>query len=171
MKKLLLLVVVIALLAGGGWVAYRWWTTPPDITRVGGTLVTFETVGELPEGVTPEAVTAAVRARLDPKGKEGITVRMVDARHVEIGVPHSSVEADVIAALPDLGRKRSIAVVVDGEILTAPTLQAPIGCQGEITGNFSRSEMDTLASLFRSVALPARFKPEPVSVTPREPGR
>ncbi len=48
-----------------------------------------------------------------------------------------------------------LAVVLDGEVISAPTIQAAIGANGVITGQFSVAETQTLSLLLRSGALPA----------------
>ncbi|KEJ94849.1 protein translocase subunit secF /protein translocase subunit secD [Pseudosulfitobacter pseudonitzschiae] len=60
--------------------------------------------------------------------------------------------ADITAA--NIGHR--FAVVLDGEVLTAPVIQQAIpGGQGQITGNFTAEEAQTLAVLLTSGALPA----------------
>ncbi len=49
----------------------------------------------------------------------------------------------------------AIAVVLDGVVLMAPVVQSPItGGSGLITGNFSVSELETIATILRSGPLP-----------------
>ncbi|MBO4285186.1 MAG: protein translocase subunit SecD [Alphaproteobacteria bacterium] len=49
-----------------------------------------------------------------------------------------------------------LAIVLDNEVISAPTIQGPIlGGSGVITGNFSAEEANNLAMLLRSGALPA----------------
>ncbi len=60
--------------------------------------------------------------------------------------------AEITAA--NIGQR--FAVVLDGEVLTAPVIQQAIpGGQGQITGNFTAEEAQTLAVLLTSGALPA----------------
>ncbi|MDO5758628.1 MAG: protein translocase subunit SecD [Rhodobacterales bacterium] len=60
--------------------------------------------------------------------------------------------AEITAA--NIGRR--FAVVLDGEVLTAPVIQQAIsGGQGQITGDFTAEEAQTLAVLLTSGALPA----------------
>lgn len=54
---------------------------------------------------------------------------------------------------------RPFAIVLDGQVLTAPVIQQPImGGSGQITGNFSLEETRTLSVLLNSGALPASFE-------------
>ncbi|WP_404403916.1 protein translocase subunit SecD [Pelagibacterium halotolerans] len=51
---------------------------------------------------------------------------------------------------------RRFAVVLDGEVITAPVIQQPItGGQGQISGNFTSESASDLAVLLRAGALPA----------------
>ena len=48
-----------------------------------------------------------------------------------------------------------LAIVLDGKVISAPTIQAAIGANGIITGQFSVQRTQTLSLLLRSGALPA----------------
>lgn len=51
------------------------------------------------------------------------------------------------------------AIVLDGEIISAPTIQTPItGGNGRITGNFSAGEAQRIATLIQAGALPAELQ-------------
>ncbi|MCP9494948.1 MAG: protein translocase subunit SecD [Pyrinomonadaceae bacterium MAG19_C2-C3] len=50
-----------------------------------------------------------------------------------------------------------LAIVLDGEIKSAPTIQGAISDRGQITGSFTRQAAEDLASNLRSGALPARI--------------
>ena len=51
------------------------------------------------------------------------------------------------------------AIVLDGEIISAPTIQSPItGGSGRITGNFSPQEATRIATLIKAGALPAELQ-------------
>jgi SecD/SecF fusion protein len=54
---------------------------------------------------------------------------------------------------------RPFAIVLDGQVLTAPVIQQPImGGSGQITGNFTMEETQTLAVLLNSGSLPASLE-------------
>jgi preprotein translocase subunit SecD len=53
---------------------------------------------------------------------------------------------------------RRLAIVLDGEVESAPTIQSKIGRDGLITGRFAEAEADDLARVLRAGALPARLK-------------
>jgi SecD/SecF fusion protein len=58
---------------------------------------------------------------------------------------------------------RHLAIVLDGEVRSAPTINSVIEGSGQITGDFTVQEVDNLVRILRSGALPATLKPQPVS--------
>jgi len=50
---------------------------------------------------------------------------------------------------------RPLAIVLDGEVITAPVIRSAIGASGEISGGFTTKEASNLALLLRAGALPA----------------
>jgi preprotein translocase subunit SecD len=55
---------------------------------------------------------------------------------------------------------RPFAIVLDGRVISAPTIQTPIlGGSGQITGNFTVESANNLAILLRAGALPAKLTP------------
>jgi hypothetical protein len=75
--------------------------------------------------------------------------------------------------LSDLTTKnvdRRMAIVLDDQIMSAPRIQGPItGGSGVINGNYTREDVDRMATVLRSGALPATLKPSPVSEITVEP--
>jgi SecD/SecF fusion protein len=61
--------------------------------------------------------------------------------------------------------KRHLSIILDGLVMSAPTINSEISYAGQITGDFTRREVDSLVNILRSGALPATLKPEPVSET------
>lgn len=61
--------------------------------------------------------------------------------------------------------KRHLAIILDGLVMSAPTINSKITTHGQITGDFTRKEVDSLVNILRSGALPATLKPQPVSET------
>ena len=53
---------------------------------------------------------------------------------------------------------RRLAIVLDGSVASAPTIQSQISDQGVITGRFTTQEADELAKVLRAGALPATLK-------------
>ncbi len=61
------------------------------------------------------------------------------------------------------GFKRHLAIVLDNQIQSAPSLNSPIRTQGIITGGFDTQKVNDLVTFLRSGALPATLNPNPVS--------
>ncbi len=60
------------------------------------------------------------------------------------------------ATTENLGRQ--LAIVLDNEVISAPTIQSPItGGSGQISGSFTVEQVNNLAVLLRSGALPAKL--------------
>jgi preprotein translocase subunit SecD len=53
---------------------------------------------------------------------------------------------------------RRLAIVLDGSVASAPTIQSQISDEGQITGRFTVQEADELAKVLRAGALPATLK-------------
>jgi SecD/SecF fusion protein len=58
-----------------------------------------------------------------------------------------------------------MAIVLDGEVFTAPNLNSAIGSSGIIQGGFSPSEITYLIRVLAAGSLEARLSPEPISVS------
>ena len=61
--------------------------------------------------------------------------------------------------------KRHLAIILDDQVMSAPTINSVITSQGQITGNFTRKEVDNLVNVLRAGQLPATLKQQPVSET------
>jgi preprotein translocase subunit SecD len=57
-------------------------------------------------------------------------------------------------ALTEKNIGQSLAIIIDGNVVSAPTIQSRISQRGVITGNFSAEEASDLAVVLRSGALP-----------------
>jgi preprotein translocase subunit SecD len=53
---------------------------------------------------------------------------------------------------------KQLAVILDGRVESAPTIQSQIGAEGRITGRFTTEETDELAKVLRAGALPATLR-------------
>jgi preprotein translocase subunit SecD len=65
-------------------------------------------------------------------------------------------------------RGQPMAIVLDGEVLSAPVIQSELTTGGQITGNFTREEAEALALQLQSGTLPASFDVE--SIDPNDNG-
>jgi SecD/SecF fusion protein len=59
--------------------------------------------------------------------------------------------------------RRHLAIILDGMIESAPTVNSEIRQHGQISGNFTQREVNQLVNTLRAGALPATLKPQPVS--------
>lgn len=59
--------------------------------------------------------------------------------------------------------RRHLAIIFDGQIVSAPSLNSPIRTNGQITGDFTQSEINDMVRILRAGALPATLKKDPVS--------
>jgi protein-export membrane protein SecD len=90
------------------------------------------------------AALAAASAQIDPQGTGGWFIQF------EIDSEYQQTFADFTASR--IGQP--MAIVLDGEVLSAPTIQAQLSDGGVITGQFTQEEAQTLALQLRSGALP-----------------
>jgi SecD/SecF fusion protein len=60
-------------------------------------------------------------------------------------------------------KRRHLAIILDGLVMSAPTINSEIRTQGQISGNFTQKEVDALVNILRAGKLPATLKPQPVS--------
>jgi len=86
----------------------------------------------------------------------------------ELGRPSIAFYMDAPGALrmrqlTNDNRGRPMAVLLDDEVYTAPTIQSEIGSNGQITGNFSVEEVNYVVRVLDAGSLAARLSPEPVS--------
>jgi protein-export membrane protein SecD len=73
-----------------------------------------------------------------------------------------SPEAQAFASFTSANIGQPLAIVLDGEVLSAPTIQARIDDSGEITGAFTQEDARTLSLQLRSGALPVSLSIESI---------
>src|SRR5262249_44562302 len=61
------------------------------------------------------------------------------------------------------GFQRQLAIIFDGQVVSAPNLIQPIRTHGQITGRFTQQEVNDMVRILRAGALPASLKKDPVS--------
>ena len=64
---------------------------------------------------------------------------------------------------------RHLAIILDGELISYPTIQSAISDHGQITGSFEQSYVLQIVRLLRAGALPATLKRTPVSENTTSP--
>jgi len=67
------------------------------------------------------------------------------------------------ANVPKGSLVRKLGILLDDELLSAPNLNDRISERGQITGNFSRAEVDWLVGVLDAGSLPAKLNPTPIS--------
>lgn len=65
------------------------------------------------------------------------------------------------ATQPDL--KHALAIILDNQLYSAPTINSAIYDRGEITGNFTQQQVDDLAAVLTAGSLPTTLRKEPTS--------
>ena len=60
-------------------------------------------------------------------------------------------------------RQRQLGIVLDDNLLSAPSLQQPISKEGRITGNFTREEVESLVQILKAGQLPAALTKQPIA--------
>lgn len=85
----------------------------------------------------------------------------IDQRFNEpyVSLTFDSTGARIFARITTENVKKRLAIILDGNVYSAPVIQEPItGGQAQITGNFTPQEAHDLAIVLRSGALPAPVK-------------
>jgi len=67
--------------------------------------------------------------------------------------------------LPDQATRleRHLGIILDNEMLSAPTIQTTISNRGQIHGSFTKDYVDFLVGVLNAGSLPASLRPEPIS--------
>ena len=93
-------------------------------------------------------------------------LRSADLQFTQMNQPSVGLEfttrgANRFGQVTEQNEGRSLAIVIDGTLYSAPRIREPIyGGQAQITGNFSREEAQRLVNVLRSGALPTRVRIE-----------
>ena len=64
---------------------------------------------------------------------------------------------------PATNRFRHLGIILDGELLSAPVIRGTISTSGQITGNFTKEDVDFLVGVLNAGSLPAALQKEPIS--------
>jgi preprotein translocase subunit SecD len=91
-----------------------------------------------------------------------------DMKNARVGVDENNLP-DVAFSLNPTGAEkfrratgqnvgRRLAIILDGRVESAPTIQSQISSEGRITGRYTAQEADELAKILRAGALPATLK-------------
>ncbi|HKB36270.1 MAG TPA: protein translocase subunit SecD, partial [Gemmataceae bacterium] len=110
--------------------------------------ITGEYLSSASEGTDSRGGGWAVHFRLDGTGAERF--RELTSANKPIGSGQGAFQT-------------RLAIVLDGLVMSAPNIQSTISGEGQITGGFTKTQVDRLVNILRSGALPATLKPLPVS--------
>ena len=69
------------------------------------------------------------------------------------------------------GKTRHLAIILDGQVMSAPTINAEIRDRGAISGSFTPQQVNEIVSILRAGAMPATLLPRPVREVEIEPRR
>lgn len=88
----------------------------------------------------------------------------------QLGRPAIAFRMDVrgaarLGALTRQHVKDQMAVLLDDEVYTAPTLQSDISKSGQISGDFSAEERQYIVRVLSAGSLQAKLSPEPISIS------
>jgi preprotein translocase subunit SecD len=124
---------------------------PPDIRILPGRSEAVQ------PGQAATAVYYAVRRVPAVTGRDlrGAQPQIDEYSRPSVGFSFNNAGAQKFGAFTAANIGRQLAVVLDGRVQTAPTIQSRIDYEGQITGTFSSQEAADLALTLRSGALPA----------------
>lgn len=94
---------------------------------------------------------AVVRSAMDQQGNPSISFVMTSEGEIRMG------------NLTSENKSRRLGIVFDDELISAPTIRSTITKRGEITGRFTKEEVDDLVSSVRAGRLPATLEKQPLS--------
>ena len=81
-----------------------------------------------------------------------------------VGFEFDEAGARMFYNLTSTHKGKSMAILLDNEVFSAPTIQSAISSRGIIQGRFTPEEVDEMIRLLDAGSLPARLNPNPVSV-------
>jgi len=70
---------------------------------------------------------------------------------------------------PQTGRESRLGIIMDSELISAPTIQSQISDRGQISGRFTDEEVEELVNVLRAGRLPAVLKTEPITENQIDP--
>jgi protein-export membrane protein SecD len=72
--------------------------------------------------------------------------------------------AKIFYNLTSSHKGQAMAITLDDEVFSAPNIQSAISDRGQITGTFTKKEVEDYVRLLQAGSLPARLNPDPISV-------
>lgn len=130
------------------------WMQEQNIQEVD-VLMAFEFAGE-PYSVVAGDDLSSAATEFDKTGQPIVAFRLKPAGATKM-------LRMTAANQPDGNFHRRMAIIMDEEVLSAPQLNSPISNNGQITGRFTKEEVDFLVTILRSGRLPATLSDVPAS--------
>ena len=94
--------------------------------------------------------------------RAGVGADQNGAPSVNFGIDPAG--ARLMGAMTKANLQRQMAIVLDGEVYSAPTLQGAISSQGSITGNFNNDEARALVKTLQAGSLSSTLSYDPISI-------
>ena len=125
--------------------------------------------GKMPDGmdIVPGAGSSGDTSTVYYMVKKVAAVTGQDLRNARASVDENNRPAVSFTLSNEGGRKfgkvssenigRQLAIILDGRVQSAPTLETRINSEGRITGSFTPEEVQNLSLILRSGALPAKL--------------
>jgi preprotein translocase subunit SecD len=139
------------------------------VERVGGTKEELMVNGKAPDGmeIVPGVSSAGDSGNVYYLVKRVAAVTGRDLRNARPSLDENNRPAVSFTLNSEGGRKfgkvsgenigRQLAIILDGRVQSAPTLESRITTDGRISGSFTQEEVQNLSLVLRSGALPARL--------------
>ena len=132
-------------------------------------------VRELQPGVV-EVLMAYDRYRVEGKHLRNVSRGFDDRAQPAVNFSMGSEGAKLFGGLtsvnlpdPQTNVQSRLGIIMDNELISAPTIQSRISDRGQITGRFTDEEVDELVNVLRAGRLPAVLKSEPITENQIDP--
>jgi protein-export membrane protein SecD len=122
--------------------------------------------GNLPEGTT---LNPSQYTQYNPGGKPLFTGRDLDSNQLEVSQAQSgagyqinfAMKGSAVSKFSSYTAKNighALTITLDRQVISSPTIQSQIPGNGQITGNFTRSEAQSLVNVLKYGSLPVVLK-------------
>lgn len=129
-----------------------------------------------PQPGVVEVLMAYDRYRVEGKHLRNVTKGFDDRMQPAVNFSMGSEGAKLFGGLtstnlpdPQTNRESRLGIIMDNELISAPTIQSRISDRGQISGRFSDEEVEELVNVLRAGRLPAVLKTEPITENQIDP--
>lgn len=131
--------------------------TPPEQDKRAATVVLCSRTGDLRYQLGPTALTGRLITSADARFESGSGQWSVSVNFNALG--HQKFDALAAASISKPAPQNAVAIVLDGVVQSAPTFQEASYPNGvSISGSFSQSEAEDLATVLKFGSLPVQLK-------------